>query len=184
MPIHGMTRERFEVLTRRDPDTQCWIWTRSRGGGGYGQVGAISDTGLRTTMGSHRAAYEVFVGAIPTGMEIHHKCGNRLCCNPEHLEMLTDLKHKHADPNWVGNRTHCKRGHPLSGDSISPAMLKRGIRRCNACVALKMREARAADPDRKAKNAAAMREWRKKNRDKWNDYQRERRKRLKGSDPA
>ncbi len=154
----------------------CRVWQRSVQGGGYPSI--ISPWGPRISV--HRLVYILRIGPISDALEVHHKCGNRRCCNPEHLQALSDIGHKRADPNWVGNRTHCKRGHPLSGDNLSPAMLRRGIRRCKACVALKMREARAADPDHRAKNAAAMREWREKNRDKWNDYQRERRQRLKG----
>lgn len=141
---------------------------------GYGVVAAISDNGKRTLIAAHRVAYELFVGPLTKDLEVHHVCGRRLCCNPEHLQALTDLEHKRADPNWVGNRTHCIRGHPLSGDNVR---LVRGARRCRQCDALRMRQYRAADPGQTAKNTEAMRQWREKNRDKWNDYQREYRRR-------
>jgi hypothetical protein len=28
--------------------------------------------------------YERHVGPIPNGYDVHHRCGNRLCVNPEH----------------------------------------------------------------------------------------------------
>jgi hypothetical protein len=30
---------------------------------------------------------------LPQGMEINHKCGNRGCCNLEHLELICGSKH-------------------------------------------------------------------------------------------
>jgi hypothetical protein len=37
----------------------------------------------------HRTSYEIFIGPIPQGMYIRHKCDVYECCNPEHLEVGT-----------------------------------------------------------------------------------------------
>ena len=39
---------------------------------------------------THRVAYEELVGPIPDGLVLDHLCRNRRCCNPEHLEPVTD----------------------------------------------------------------------------------------------
>lgn len=64
------------------PDSDgCWIWQKSFGSHGYGNIG----TGGNRVEAAHRVALEVFKGQIPNGLLALHECGNRKCCNPEHL---------------------------------------------------------------------------------------------------
>lgn len=61
----------------------CLIWlghTRR----GYGRIDLA---GVRTSV--HRAAYEAVRGPVPPGLVVDHLCGNRACCNPDHLEAVT-----------------------------------------------------------------------------------------------
>lgn len=55
----------------------CWEWMDSCGTPGYG------NWGLGKPQAAHRATYKLFNGE-PRGMVLH-KCGNRKCCNPDHL---------------------------------------------------------------------------------------------------
>jgi hypothetical protein len=42
----------------------------------------------------HVYIWEKHNGLAPVGYEIHHTCGNRACCNPDHLECIDG--HEHA----------------------------------------------------------------------------------------
>jgi hypothetical protein len=59
----------------------CLIWTRSKRGNGYAQ---LTLAGRRQVYG-HRAAYMAYVGEIPAGKLVLHKCDVPACCNPDHL---------------------------------------------------------------------------------------------------
>jgi len=70
--------------------TPCWLWqgaTSGEGrGGGYGRISIDS-----CSSAVHRVVYTMIHGYVPAKRQIDHRCTNRLCCNPIHLE---DMTHK------------------------------------------------------------------------------------------
>lgn len=76
------------------PDANgCMEWTGATKNGGYG---VIRQPGTTRDHRVYRLVYQVYVGEVAEGIELHHVCGNKRCVNPDHLEELTRLEHVDA----------------------------------------------------------------------------------------
>jgi hypothetical protein len=71
--------DRFMQYVEMIPESGCWIWMGALFDDGYG---AFKLNGQKR---AHRAAYQLFVGEVPTGMFICHRCDTPACVNPAHL---------------------------------------------------------------------------------------------------
>jgi len=114
----------------------CVLWQGWLDSKGYGRI--ERDYGERTYW-VHRLAYESVSGPIPDTYHVHHKCGNRACVNPEHLEALSRNEHRlrHTE-NPLNQRiaeqeakTHCPQGHPY--DEVNTYKTPHGSRQCRTC---------------------------------------------------
>jgi|SRR5580704_8812832 hypothetical protein len=88
----------------------------------------------RTLTRAHRRSYELFVGPIPDGLTIDHKCRRPCCVNPEHLEPKTLRENILAAGSRATVRaaqTHCKRGHELTPANVR--LNSKGSRICIQC---------------------------------------------------
>jgi hypothetical protein len=115
----------------------CWIWTGAQrsGYGGFGQELA------------HVWSYKEFVGPVPEGYDVGHKCHDedlscvggkgdqhRLCTNPEHLKPQTHLENINSGRvNQYKDVEKCKYNHPLTEENtykFGPDNKWRGCRTC------------------------------------------------------
>lgn len=71
----------------------CHLWTGPTSGtgrgGGYGRMCLDGQT-----VATHLVSYTHYFGYIPGKKQIDHLCNQRLCCNPQHLEMVTHLRNQ------------------------------------------------------------------------------------------
>lgn len=64
--------------------SDCWEWQgKIHKGTGYGAKTFGGDHFL-----AHRWVWLMLLGPIPEGLVINHKCSNRKCVNPMHLEII------------------------------------------------------------------------------------------------
>lgn len=82
-PLGGLAIPFEERLWSRVTKTEsCWLWTGGVTDDGYGY---FDHNGRRWS--AHRYFYTRFIGEIPDGLEIDHRCFVPNCVNPEHLRL-------------------------------------------------------------------------------------------------
>ena len=135
--------ERFEIRWMPVPFSGCWIWLGDIFQcGGHG---AFRINGKRRYK-AHRAAWELYRGQIPEGLQVNHKCDVPSCVNPDHLYLGTQAQNnedcrkrgrfRHCPPP-----THCPHGHEYTPEnSLRPP---KGHLRCRACSKVSAQRHRA-----------------------------------------
>lgn len=134
--IDQRLRDRFLSKVDRKGIDDCWTWNAAK-----------TTTGRRTPQRgvfrigpklflAHRAAYVLFVGEIPGGAVVCHKCDNPICVNPSHLfvgtqsDNIRDCVEKKRHVSWGRFKTLCPQGHEYTAENT---YRHNGQRHCRAC---------------------------------------------------
>lgn len=108
--------EMDRILRNIDVDgkTGCWNWKLTKDKGGYGvlTIGSLVDKSKKVVK-AHRYSYKCFVGEIPDGLMVLHRCDNRKCVNPGHLfigttdDNMRDMVQKGRSSRMIGETNGC-----------------------------------------------------------------------------
>ena len=124
--------ERPELIQRFynkvEKTDSCWNWKGSCDGHyGLFRIG-------KKLFKAHRVAYEIKNGIISDDKHLDHLCRNKLCVNPNHLEIVT-LRENILRGNSVvaknARKFQCKYGHEFTPENT--IMRKDGGRECKIC---------------------------------------------------
>lgn len=116
---------RFWAKVYKPSIHQCWDWLSYIDPDGYSrfQIKNVS-------YGAHRLSWKEFFGEIPKDMVIDHKCRNRSCVNPYHMQLVTRGENVLLGIGMSAinkAKTHCLKNHPFDSKN------NRGDRVCSIC---------------------------------------------------
>lgn len=97
----------------------CWRWKGSISRQGYGSL-TIKEDGKSRIVSAHRMAFRLHHGKWPDQC-IDHLCRNRSCCNPAHLEDVSNKENVLRGEGLTAQnarKTHCSKGHELTGENL------------------------------------------------------------------
>lgn len=143
--------ERFwsRVVKGEHPDT-CWTWQGGKTTQGYGELMVDGRMWYAHRLSLHLAGVQ-----LPQDKVVDHKCRNRACVRPDHLELVTNRTNilrgvGAAAVNAL--KTHCPKNHPY--DAVNTWVNKDGERFCRECRREYDRRARSRSRAAGARKAA------------------------------
>lgn len=118
-------------------DESCWIPTQKPKPDGYVQI-EVRKSNKRVIKYLHRFMYETFKGTVKKDLVIDHLCKERSCCNPSHLEAVSQKINVNRGDTGLYNKikTHCINGHKFYGENL---YYENNKRRCKTCNKIRQR---------------------------------------------
>lgn len=110
-----------------DKTASCWNWNASTNEKGYGLFRFNGKTSK-----AHRVSWILTNGDIDATLVIDHKCKNRKCVNPNHLDLVTQKENIFIGlsgkiNNAQSKKIKCPQGHKYTRTT------KNGYRLCGKC---------------------------------------------------
>lgn len=108
-PSFRTIEETFFDGVRINSDTECLNWIKHKSHFGHGRLHFGSKY-----YGAHRFSYEYFIGKIPNGLCVCHKCDNPSCVAPSHLFLGTKADNN-KDCYQKGRYRNVPSDNPIKG---------------------------------------------------------------------
>lgn len=147
-PSDSVLMERVLSKTEVTPGG-CWEYMGARHKRSNHGMFGYTVQGKSTVMYVHRWMYEQQVGPVPKGLVLDHVvCQNPPCCNPDHLEPVTNGENVLRGQGVTAanaRKTHCVHGHEFTPENTrwqkqAPSSGGTWMRQCRACARDKARK--------------------------------------------
>ena len=123
MRLDNPTFNRF--IVKLDKSGKCWIWKAYKNKYGYGVFRFNKKMGL-----AHRFAFIYYVRELLPKETVDHKCFNRACCNPKHLQALSHKDNVERSTKRNRLKPFCRHGHDQKKHGYIDCT---GAKRCIIC---------------------------------------------------
>lgn len=121
-----------------DKSGECWVWTGGKTLKGYGQA-YLGPTRNSPRKRVHTVSWTLIRGPVPEGLTLDHLCRNKLCVNPDHLELVTAEENTRRANSFRVLPDSCPKGHPFVEENTYHPVRKNKdgttytTRACKAC---------------------------------------------------
>ena len=122
-------------------ESSCWEYVGAKNSDGYSvQKIRSSKHKLNKTILAHRASWLLANRKIVSGFVLDHKCKNRSCVNPLHLQQITASQNTIIGSGITTinkNKKFCIDGHEFNEENTYFRKYNPNYRRCKICDKLK-----------------------------------------------
>ena len=147
--------DRFMQFVFPEPNSGCWLWDSTDDGNGYGTI-TVDNRPLK----AHCVSYNLFVGPIPDGLQIDHKCRIRCCVNPDHLEPVTqreNILRGEGRAALNARKLSCNSGHEFTVENTMVFHRSgRTYRACRECQRIRQRKPSALASQARLRDALGL----------------------------
>lgn len=107
----------------------CWVWQGCRTSDGYGKITIAGEPHY-----AHRIMLAAYLGReLPhfLTLQTDHRCRERACCNPDHLELVTPQENADRARSVHVVVTSCRHGHEYTPENTRHYRGKKFCRQCD-----------------------------------------------------
>jgi hypothetical protein len=102
-------------------ESGCWEWQHALNPQGYAMTGPGKL--------AHRSVWREIRGALPDEMQLHHRCRNKKCVNPAHMQVVTAQVHRREHARLTAEAVREIRATPWTRGAAQNLAEKFGVAR-------------------------------------------------------